>query len=329
MYKRWVSVSEGHYQPLRALATMNVSWLQRLLHSPLPRLLIRRNPRASINSTPAVPGAKANVFGRLTLLEKGIVFSSLSFLALESFRRRRQHALVHASTKVEDLLEQADYLHENGDVEKLYEYLSQYKDSEDAELLWRIARAWRDMAQLSSTTPADKKRIVYESREFAIKALEKDELCWAAHKWYAVCLSDVGDYEGIKVKIGNAYIIKDHFQRAVELNPKDATTIHLIGLWYYMFADMPWYQKKIASTLFAALPPATYEEALLYFQKAEEVDPNFYSKNLLYLGKSYLKLKNQELGLYWISKAKDYPARSEEDQQVHKEASDILKSLGR
>ncbi|CAH2285524.1 Regulator of microtubule dynamics 1 [Pelobates cultripes] len=185
------------------------------------------------------------------------------------------------------------------------------------------------MAQISTVTPAEKKRMVYESREFAKKALEKDELCWAAHKWYGVCLSDVGDYEGIKVKIGNAYIIKEHFQRAIELNPKDATTIHLIGLWYYMFADMPWYQKKIASTLFAALPPATFEEALVYFQMAEEADPNFYSKNLLYLGKSYLKLKNNELGLFWISKAKDYPARSEEDQQVHKEASDILKSMGR
>lgn len=31
-------------------------------------------------------------------------------------------------------------------------------------------------------------------------------------KWYAVCLSDVGDYEGIKVKIGNSFIIKEHLE---------------------------------------------------------------------------------------------------------------------
>lgn len=31
-------------------------------------------------------------------------------------------------------------------------------------------------------------------------------------QWYAICLSDVGDYEGIKVKIGNAFIIKEHFE---------------------------------------------------------------------------------------------------------------------
>lgn len=31
-------------------------------------------------------------------------------------------------------------------------------------------------------------------------------------QWYAICLSDVGDYEGVKVKIGNSYIIRDHLE---------------------------------------------------------------------------------------------------------------------
>lgn len=31
-------------------------------------------------------------------------------------------------------------------------------------------------------------------------------------QWYAICLSDIGDYEGIKVKIGNSYIIRDHLE---------------------------------------------------------------------------------------------------------------------
>lgn len=31
-------------------------------------------------------------------------------------------------------------------------------------------------------------------------------------QWYGICLSDVGDFEGIKTKIGNAIIIKEHFE---------------------------------------------------------------------------------------------------------------------
>lgn len=93
-----------------------------------------------------------------------------------------------------------------------------------------------------------KKQLVFEAFENAKKALEKEDNSFAVHKvrwcfhqagrfrfisavhehlkktkkkpnilpvltqWYAICLSDVGDYEGVKVKIGNSYIIRDHLE---------------------------------------------------------------------------------------------------------------------
>ncbi|KAF6100934.1 regulator of microtubule dynamics 1 [Phyllostomus discolor] len=166
--------------------------------------------------------------------------------------------------------------------------------SEDAELLWRLARASRDVAQLSRTSEEEKKALVYEALEYAKRALEKNEASFAAHK------------------------------KAIELNPKDATSIHLMGVWCYTFAEMPWYQRRIANMLFAAPPSSTYEEALGYFQRAEQVDPNFYSKNLLLLGKTYLKLQNKKLAAFWLLKAKDYPAHTQEDKQVQAEATQLL-----
>ncbi|XP_068093721.1 regulator of microtubule dynamics protein 1 [Hyperolius riggenbachi] len=291
------------------------SWLQRL-HSPLPRVTARSHPRAASTHIPV----------KTTFLGKGLVLSSL--LAFGYYRWKSRHAVVHASIKVEDITEQADYLYDSGDTEKLYEFLNKFNNSEDAEILWRLARASHDLARLSTTAPDMKKRLMYESRDIAQKALDINESCSPAHKWFGICLSGVGDFEGIKVKIGNAYTIRDHFQRAVELNPKDATTIHLLGLWCYGFAELPWYQVKIAAALFATPPSSTFEEALGYFEKAEQVDPNFYSKNLLYLGKAFLQLKKNEVALKWLHKARDYPVRTEEDKEVHKEATDLLKSLG-
>ncbi|KAM9387175.1 regulator of microtubule dynamics protein 1 [Phaethornis superciliosus] len=260
-------------------------------------------------------------------LQRVVVLSTGSFLAYEAHKLISGLAEVHASFKVEEVIEQADYLYGSGETEKLHQLLVQHKNSEDAELLWRLARASRDLAQLSSTSAEEKRRLTYEAFECAKKALEKNESNSAAHKWYGICLSDVGDFEGIKTKIGNAIVIKEHFQRAIELNPKDATTIHLIGIWCYSFAEMPWYQRKIAATLFATPPTSTFQEALHYFHMAEEADPNFYSKNLLFLGKTYLKLNNKKLALLWLSKAKEYPAHTEEDKQVQKEALQLLNSI--
>lgn len=56
------------------------------------------------------------------------------------------------------------------------------KISEDAELLWRLARASRDIAQLSRTSEEEKKVLVYEALEYAKRALEKNESSFAAHK---------------------------------------------------------------------------------------------------------------------------------------------------
>lgn len=273
----------------------------------------------------------SQVLGHPGVFSKSLLFSALSYMGLEAYQLVSQASVVHAAVKVvgiEEILEQADYLYESGETKKLYQLLTQYTKSEDAELLWRLARVSRDMAQLSETSEEDKKLLVYEALEYAKRALEKNELSFAAHKWYAICTNDVGDYEGIKAKIANAYIIKEHFEKAIELNPKDATSIHLLGIWCYTFAEMPWYQRRIAKMLFATPPSSTYEEALSYFHRAEQVDPNFYSKNLLLLGKTYLKLNNKKLAVFWLMKAKDYPAHTEEDKQIQTEASRLLTGFG-
>ncbi|XP_040849533.1 regulator of microtubule dynamics protein 1 isoform X2 [Ochotona curzoniae] len=230
-------------------------------------------------------------------LKRGPFFSVLSVLGFETYQVLSQTAVVHATAKVEDILEQADYLYESGETEKLYQLLTQYKESEDAELLWRLARASRDVAQLSGTSEEEKKLLVYGALEYARRALDKNQSSSAAHK------------------------------KAIALNPKDATSIHLMGIWCYTFAEMPWYQRRIAKMLFATPPSSTYEEALGYFHRAEQVDPNFYSKNLLLLGKTYLKLHNKKLAALWLLKAKDYPAHTEEDKQVQTEAAQLLTGL--
>nr|XP_007999213.2 regulator of microtubule dynamics protein 1 isoform X6 [Chlorocebus sabaeus] len=254
------------------------------------------------------------VMGNPGTFKRGLLLSALSYWGFETYQVISQAAVVHAAAKVEEILEQADYLYESGETEKLYQLLTQYKESEDAELLWRLARASRDVAQLSRTSEQEKKLLVYEALEYAKRALEKNESHFAAHKWYAICLSDVGDYEGIKAKIANAYIIKEHFEKAIELNPKDATSIHLMGIWCYTFAEMPWYQRRIAEMLFATPPSSTYEKALGYFHRAEQ-------------GKTYLKLHNKKLAAFWLMKAKDYPAHTEEDKQIQTEAAQLLTSF--
>ncbi|XP_067290443.1 regulator of microtubule dynamics protein 1 isoform X3 [Pseudorasbora parva] len=260
-------------------------------------------------------------------LQTGPFLAAVTPLSLLIYNRLSHFASVRALESAEEVLEQADYLYSCGETQKLHQLLVNHKDSEEAEFLWRLARASRDLALLSSISAEEKKRLTYEAFDFARRALEKNESSFAAHKWFAICLSDVGDYEGIKVKIGNSYIIREHLERAIDLNPKDATSIHILGYWCFAFAELPWYQRKVAAVIFGSPPSATYEDALAFFLKAEEVDPNFYSKNLLMLGKTYMMLRDVQQAALWLTRARDCPAVTEEDKQVHKEALELLKKL--
>ena len=44
--------------------------------------------------------------------------------------------------------------------------------------------------------------------------------------------------------------------------------------------------------------------------------PNFYSKNLLMLGKTYSKMGNKADAKVWLTKAADYSPQKDEDQEV-------------
>lgn len=54
--------------------------------------------------------------------------------------------------------------------------------SDDAEFLWRLARASRDLSLLPNITADQKKKLTYEALEFVKNALEKNDACFAAHK---------------------------------------------------------------------------------------------------------------------------------------------------
>uniref|UniRef100_A0A0V0GDU5 Regulator of microtubule dynamics protein 1 n=1 Tax=Triatoma dimidiata TaxID=72491 RepID=A0A0V0GDU5_TRIDM len=90
---------------------------------------------------------------------------------------------------------------------------------------------------------------------------------------------------------------------------------------------MPWYQRKIASMIFTTPPTSSFEEALGYFNKAEEVDPRFYSHNLLMLGKTYIKLNKEDKARYYLDLACNYPVSTDDDMLANKEACDLLSKI--
>ena len=222
---------------------------------------------------------------------------------------------------------EANRLYDANQRKELHEYLLQFGQSEDPELLWRSARAYRDRSVMADVSEEEKKQLIMDGMEVAKRALEFGPDNYACHKWYGVLLSRTGDYLGNKVKISNALTIKEHFEKAVELNPSDATSHYLIGMWCFNCANLAWYERKIAAALFGTPPTSTYEEALAHFLKAEEMSPSFYSDNQLQIGEMYLKTSKKAEAKEWFTKLTSYEAKTDEDRVKIEAAQKHLKSL--
>lgn len=81
-----------------------------------------------------------------------------------------------------ETLKTADLLYESNEIRKLYELLSKQKESKNAEILWRLARAARDYSQMSTVSKELKKTLVYEGYKAAEEAVRIDENIFACHK---------------------------------------------------------------------------------------------------------------------------------------------------
>ncbi|XP_014275118.1 regulator of microtubule dynamics protein 1 [Halyomorpha halys] len=224
-------------------------------------------------------------------------------------------------------IKEADLLYKQNKYKEVYDLLKQYEESSEVEVLWRLSRVLYNMSQEHDMKPDEKKALIFESFDIISRSLALDETNFANHKWMSILLDARTAYDGIKARISHLDSVKNHMLKAVELNPKDATTLYMLGLWCYQITDMPWYQRKIASTVFAAPPVSSYEEALDYFIKAEEIEPRFYSQNLLMLGKTYLKLKKEDKARYYLDLACHYPIATDDDHLANKEACELLKKF--
>ncbi|RLN95906.1 hypothetical protein BBJ28_00012315 [Nothophytophthora sp. Chile5] len=154
----------------------------------------------------------------------------------------------------------------------------------------------------------------------------------------AVFPHDESDFELIRQHDGKCLVsFCDHIQRAIELDPSDATSHNILGQWCLAFADMTWIEKRAAAALFGTPPTATYEEAVQHFQAAgngltyfstrERISPGFWKKNAFLLAQTYMKMKRTSEASKWVLQANGVPVKTKEDEEVQKDIASLMKQL--
>ncbi|XP_070576964.1 regulator of microtubule dynamics protein 1-like [Ptychodera flava] len=243
--------------------------------------------------------------------------------AQEDFEKIEDETLKNVFTEVE-------VLYKGNDEEKikaleiLNEHYPQY--SKNVEFLWRLARQCMLVSDIEGAKGNTEKRkeLLHAGKDYAYTGLTIDDESSDAHKWYALCLGSVGEYEPTQQKIKNGFIFKDHIEKAIRLKPNEAALRHFLGRWCYEVAQLSWLERKAAAALYATPPTATVDQALDYFLQAEELEPGFWKTNSLYLAKCYIQKASYVYARMWLEKCLLMPSESPEERQAHTEAEELM-----
>jgi len=145
---------------------------------------------------------------------------------------------------------------------------------ENAELLWRLARALYQDAHQKPDDKVEQKALLEKAYDVAQQVITVNEDHWGGHKWSGIILGSLGDFKASKDKIASAFTVKSFFLRAEDLAPDDATIQHALGKWCFTVANISWLERQSASVLIATPPTSSYEEALEHLNKCHQLAAN-------------------------------------------------------
>jgi hypothetical protein len=145
--------------------------------------------------------------------------------------------------------------------------------SDDPAQLLQLASMYLDLGYGGYVDPKKKLASFQEGARLAKKALEQQESSVDAHFLYAANLGKAAQLQGLVAAAFTLQTLKNHVNRALELDEEHAPAHHMLGR---MYEELPWFLGGDA------------EAAGAHLKKATSLDAH-YAPARLDLGKWYLK----------------------------------------
>ncbi|GMS78442.1 hypothetical protein PENTCL1PPCAC_617, partial [Pristionchus entomophagus] len=218
----------------------------------------------------------------------------------------------------------------NDDAQKAYDDMKKmYAEgsSKDPELLWRLGKACHAIASDYDRKNPKKKELILEGRGYAQAGASLDEKKFIVLKWAAILTGSATDYVGTKEKIEQGNVFKSYLDKALAMDSKEYSLLHMRGRYAYSVANLSWLERKAAAAFFATPPEATIDEALRDFLGANDVK-NDWIENIVYIARCYIAKKDSKNAAIFLKEAITLDATDDSEKELIEEAKGLLKKHG-
>jgi len=156
-------------------------------------------------------------------------------------------------------LQTVDQLLNRGENQQALQLLRELPEGAEGTL-WRMARLQYEMGQI---TEQESHRMDFfrQAEKYARAAIATDSNNSEGYKWVAIALGAQAKYSAIKVQIHQSREIKKNIEKAIELNPDDDISYHVLGRWNYKISTLGFFSRAIVKIVYGGLPKASLDKA--------------------------------------------------------------------
>ncbi len=181
-------------------------------------------------------------------------------------------------------------------------------------------------SRIGSRENDEPKRDAYykQADDYANYALKLNPLSDEANVAKAMVLGKISLGKPAKEKIRLAKEVKKYADKALAANSNNYVAWHIVGRWHYELANISAIERAAAKVFVASIPVGSNDKAILYFEKARTIAPQF-TLNCLELAKAYHKAKNNTKAIALLKSLQDFPVTTDDDNYTKKIARDLIK----
>ena len=117
--------------------------------------------------------------------------------------------------------------------------------------------------------------------------------------------------------------VKAYAEKSIQLDPSNFKGYHVLAKWYYEVSDLNSVEKWLVKVTYEALPKASLDDAIRYYEKSRQLNPGFIL-NYLELAKSYHRKDNNKKAIEYLEAMQKLPNKIADDANIKKRGKKFM-----
>jgi tetratricopeptide (TPR) repeat protein len=226
---------------------------------------------------------------------------------------------------INGLLKEAQQLEASfKDEEALKKYLDIVKlQPNNLNALCKVSELYSLAGKLQAVS-AKEKEYYRNAKVYAQKALQVNSNSSEANVMMSIAMGRMALIASGREKINAVKDIKAYAERSIQLDANNFKAYHVLGKWHYEVSELNAAAKWLVKVTYGALPKASLDEALRYYEKSRQLKPGFVL-NYLEMAKVYHSKDDDKKAITTLETMLKLSNTTSNDETAKKEGRELIK----